>query len=105
MPCRWQRVASEVENKLPTSTSLVTWKASLYESRQYGDDFRSFQKLGGDAEEPLQCEKLPSLPELGNEGIQSMDDTRSKSWKHLLEKADADLLSPQVRQLALLVTP
>lgn len=85
-----------VRDALPQSVDLSLYRTSLFTSEPYSDNFRQFQASRGQPIEPIAAlESLPSLPSEAK--IDSLEDSLLAKWTALIENADKELASPQVR--------
>lgn len=84
-----------VQSSLPPAIELQLYKASLFTSEPYSDNFRQFQQQRGRPLEPLPAiDSLPSLPaelQIDSENASAW----LQRWTDLVQAADEDLISPQ----------
>ena len=86
-----------VSSRLPQGTELKLWKASIFSTEPYMDNFRTFQSQRGSPQEPLAPpEELADLPQTVLDSEAADTEPSSATWSQLLQAADAELLSPQV---------
>lgn len=83
---------------MPRSVDLKLYRTGLFTSEPYSDNFRQFQANRGQPIEPVAAlESLPGLPKEAEATL--LENSLLGKWTDLIQNADKELASPQVRPL------